>query len=363
MNINLKRPLLAGGLALLILVTFVVLSKRQGRLPHDTAPVTQALNKESGTRAVAVQPPSAEQKTSAPKIPSTGVSQSGGAIRAHLHNVLFHLTEETSVLISDLSGEIRATAGHEMPIVDDASSFEMVVAAGTVSVSPQTMANLMNNWVLRAPDQPLRDIAVTIEGDRLHVKGKLQSKGNLPFHAVCRVTANQDGRLRIHIERISALKIPLSGLMNLLEIDLAEMVNTNRISGMDINDGDVLIDVSQFLPHPHARAHISDAHLLHHVMSVTFDGPAPAMNLPAQRGNYILVRGGRLQVGTLVISNADLLALDLDPSDPLDWNHPHCMEQIRAGYENIRPSFELVGHVKDYGKLSHRRPSPNQSQP
>jgi hypothetical protein len=51
-------------------------------------------------------------------------------------------------------------------------------------------------------------------------------------------------------------------------------------------------------------------------------------------GNYMAYKNNRLRLCKLVMNDADLILIDMDPSDPLDFCLEHYKEQLAAGYTN-----------------------------
>ncbi len=59
----------------------------------------------------------------------------------------------------------------------------------------------------------------------------------------------------------------------------------------------------------------------------------------------------RLQFGKLVMNDADLILIDMDLSDPLDFFLDHYKEQLSAGYTKTTMDSGLRLYIKDYNKL------------
>lgn len=301
--------------------------------------------------------PQASKQEACPEIPASTVSAPAPAasqnapVRTRMHNVLFHLTDTAAAHIENLDGTILATSGNEMPTFDDKNSYDVLVTSAKISISTEALTNLMNNFVFSAPGAPIKDISLTIEKGRLRIKGKLHAKGDLPFVTLGTLSVTQDGRLRIHTEKVSTLHVPMKGVMNLFGIELAQMVNTTKIPGMDTDKDDLLMDLAKLLPPPHIRGAVTAVSIENDAIVTTISGTAISVELPAAKGNYMTFRGGRLRFGKMTVNDADLSVIDLDPEDPLDWNQEHYKEQLVAGYSKITATFGLQAYVKDYAKL------------
>jgi hypothetical protein len=276
---------------------------------------------------------------------------SGRAVKTEMHNVLFHLTAKACAHLEDLSGELWPTGKNEMPIFDDKTSFEVRVESGRVSMTPEALAQIMNSYVFSRSDAPLKDISISIDKDRLIIRGKLHSKGDIPFGTAGTLSATPDGRLRVHTEKVSALHVPVKGMMGLFGIELAKIVNTSKIDGMDTDKNDLLMDLGRLLPPPHIRGKVTAVKVEKNAIVTIFGDGEIASPATAEKGNYMTFRGNAVRFGKLTMENTDLTLLDLDPGDPLDWNQDRYKDQLAAGYSKIDENFGLRSYVKDFAKL------------
>jgi len=152
--------------------------------------------------------------------------------------------------------------------------------------------------------------------------------------------------------------------MGLFGIELANVVNTSKIAGIDTDKNDLLMDLGELLPPPHIRGKVSAVRLSGNALVTTFGDGGKTANSGGskQAGNYMQFEGNRVQFGKLMMEKTDLTLIDLDPGDPLDWNQDHYKEQLVEGYSKIKENFGLQTYVKDYAKLkrdSARATSPS----
>jgi len=73
-------------------------------------------------------------------------------------------------------------------------------------------------------------------------------------------------------------------------------------------------------------------------------------------------KNNRLRFGKLVMNDADLIIIDMDPNDPLDFFLDRYKEQLSAGYAKITPDFGLRVFIRDYNKLHPAKASPSDDQ-
>ena len=312
--------------------------------------------------ATQAQPaPAASNDNSLPPVEASRFDDNPRAVKADIHNVLFRLIADASAHLENVSGELQPVGKYEMPVFDDKNSFELHVTNGTISMAPAALATVLNRYTFARDDAPLKDISAEISDDRLILKGKLHSKKDLPFETGGELTVNADGRLRLHTEEVKALHLPVKKVMTLLDIELANVINTAKVPGLDADKNDLIIDLGQLLPPPHIRGKIASARLSHNQITVIYgDGANSLAANPLEQGNYLLFRGNRVKFGRLTMENTELAILDLDPKDPLDWYQDRYKDQLAAGYSRITENFGLRTYVKDFSKLP-RRPATKSS--
>jgi hypothetical protein len=276
-------------------------------------------------------------------------AEEGGAVHTEMRNVTYHFTESVSVKIVTLRGTLEPTSPGHWPIFDRPSSFDIQVESARILVLPSDLAGVLNNYVFSAKDAPLRDISLAVEKDRLRLKGKLHSKGDIPFETLASLSPNGDGRVRLHTEKVKALHLPVKGLMDLFGIEVDDLIKTGKVPGLEAEKDDLLLKLEAVLPAPRIRGPVSDIHIEggYIVTVIGKDGKAAS---PAT-GNFMSFKGNQLQFGKLLMSDTDLTITDLDPSDPLDFFLERYKDQLVPGYSKITPNFGLRVFMKDFGKL------------
>jgi len=270
---------------------------------------------------------------------------------------MFHLTDEAAAHVETLSGEMWPTGKNEMPVFDDKNSFEVHVGDGRISITPQAMASILNTQVFAGSDSPFKDISISIDKDRLRIKGRLRPKGDIPFETTAILTATSDGRIRVSTEKLKALHVPVKGMMDKLGIDLASLVSTSKIPGMVTDKNDVLMDLGVLLPAPHIKGKVS-AVLIgdNSIVTIFGEGARPAStNDPT---SYMSFQGNPVRLGKLTMDSADLTVVNLDSDEPLDWSQDHYRDQLVAGYSKITSNFGLRAHAKNFAKLPHSPATP-----
>jgi len=274
----------------------------------------------------------------------------GGAVQTEMRNVMYHFTEEVDVHILKLDGKLLPQKESNIPIFDDPNSFTLAIDSAEISMHTDALTNVLNQYVLAAPDSPIKDVDVTIRGSFLMVKGTLHSKGDVPFETEGTIGATKDGQIRIQAQKIKAVKVPVKGLMDLLGLKLADLINTKRVAGVRVDGDGLVLDPQQILPPPHIQGWVTGVRLAGKEIILNFgDQHKPERAQPT--GNYMAHRGAQLRFGKLTMSDTDLVLIDMNSKDPFDFYLDHYREQLVAGYTKETLNFGLRVYMRDYNKL------------
>lgn len=272
------------------------------------------------------------------------------AVQVQMHNVMYHYANNIAVHISRLAGELVPTKG-AMPVFDDKSSFTLHVTAAEMAITPEALANVLNQYVFARRDAPIKDVSISIDKGRLKIKGKLHNKGDVSFETESTLSATSDGKIRMHAEKVRALHLPVKGFMDLFGIDIADLIKTGKVKGVTAEKDDLILDPEQALPPPHISGRVTQVRLEGNSIVQVFGSPATYkwIRVPAQ--NYMAYSGNRLKFGKLTMENTDMVLIDPDPRDPFDFYLDHYKDQLVAGYTKTTPAFGLRVFMVDYNKL------------
>jgi hypothetical protein len=272
-----------------------------------------------------------------------------------MHNVMYHFTDEITVHIRDLLGQLIPDNPEGPVIFDDKNSFTLRIDGAEIAMGTDALSRVLNQQVFGASDAPLKQLAITAEGNVLTVKGKLHSKGDLPFESEGSLSATDNGEIRIHTQKIKAAHLPVKGIMDLLGVKIANLISTKEVRGIRVDGDDLLIDVQQILPPPRIEGRVTSvriegAQLVQVFGTLPKDG-GRARNMVGTHGNYMAYRGARLRFGKLTMSDADMILIDMDPKDPFDFFLDHYKDQLVAGYSKTTPENGLRVYMPDFNKL------------
>jgi len=272
-------------------------------------------------------------------------------VQTQMRNVTYHFSDTVVVEIKWLNGELVPLGKNEFPIFDDKDSFNLRISAAEIVIDSSNLANVLNSYVFARPHSPLTGLSITVEKGHLKVKGKLHDKGDLPFETEGILMPTADGKLRLHSEKIKAMHVPVRGLMDLFGMDLGGLIKEGKVPGVRAEEDDLILDLEQILPPPHIEGKVVSVRIDGDRIIQGFGGldAKPVKNIRA--GNYMAYKNNRLRFNKLVMNDADLVLIDMDPSDPLDFYLEHYKEQLSAGYTKTTLDSGLRVYIRDYNKL------------
>jgi hypothetical protein len=301
------------------------------------------------------------QAQSAGQTAAASASKESGDVRTTIKNVEFHLTDRIIVHISTLNGKL-APKPNEFVVFDDKQSFAIDVDSANVILSMTALTNDLNDYVFAQPDAPLKKLVTTAKGDELTVKGLLVSKGGVPFESSGTLEVTPDGKIRVHTKKVKALHLPVKGLMDMLGLDTATMLNTKKVEGVSVDKDDLILDPEKILPPPELRGHLSSIKIENGAIALTFttqeqkENQKPLANSCGAR-NYLQFKGGTVRFGKLTMADTDLVLIDMDPADPFDFAIDHYKDQLVAGYSKMTQQGGLCVHMPDFSKIpQHGKP-------
>jgi hypothetical protein len=182
----------------------------------------------------------------------------------------------------------------------------------------------------------------------------MSKKGNIGFEMEGQLSATPDGKIRLHAEKIKALHLPVKGLMDLFGLDIADLIKNGKVSGVQAEKDDLILDAGEILPPPRISGHVTAIRLEGNNIVQTFGEPQKYSWIHVPAKNYMAYHGNRLQFGKLIMTDTDMVLIDPAPQDPFDFYLDHYKDQLVAGYSKTTPSFGLQVFMVDFNKLKQK---------
>jgi hypothetical protein len=281
------------------------------------------------------------------------LANSAGAVEIQMRNVNLRMQPGVTLQVRSVRGRLQPTSAQRPVTLDLRDSFFLQVDWGTMAISTESLGTLLNTYVFAYEGAPLKNISVTVEGDRLIQKATLHKGVDLPVEMEGTVSATADGNIRVHVDKVKSEHIPLKGLLHLFGEDLEKLVNLNEARGVRLEGDDILLFPDRMMPAPHVRGRITEVRIEgNNIVQLFGRGRrSRTMRLPEAAANYIYHRGGTLRFGKLTMAGADLELVDANPKTPFDFSLAEYNRQLVAGYSKNTPAHGLIVHVPDFGEV------------
>jgi len=289
---------------------------------------------------------------------STRARDGEGAVAARMRNVVFHLDNGVELRVADLSGHLVSRVKNKPPVFDDVKSYTLEIDSARVSMTPESLMNVMNNVVFAAPDAPIKNLKIAVEGNELVQTGTLRKGVGIPFSMRATLAATPDGRIRMHPSTIKAVGFVSKGVLDFLGLHLDRLVKTKGSSPVKVEGDDLLLDPQTLLPPPAIRGHVTKVWIENGVVVEQFcpENAKPELTPPDPHAkNYMYYRYATLRFGKLTMEDTDLLLEDADQKDPFDFSPAKYEEQLVAGYSKNTPAHGLIVYMPDLSAVESAR--------
>src|SRR2546428_14142558 len=81
-------------------------------------------------------------------------------VATRMRNLLFHLGNGIDLRVIDLAGHLVSRAPDKPPVFDDVDSYLIDIESARVSLTAESLTNLMNNYVFASADAPLKNLKI-----------------------------------------------------------------------------------------------------------------------------------------------------------------------------------------------------------
>src|SRR5258708_39137821 len=222
-----------------------------------------------------------------------------------MKNVTYHYSEPVAVHIAKLQGQLITAKSGATVFFDDKNSFSLRLNYAEISISCNALAQVLNENVFSSSDAPIKKLSIESKNNQLIMKGKLPQKADVAFETVGTLSADPDGRIRVHSDHVKAAHLPVKGLMDLLGLDIAGLIDTKKVHGITAEKDDLILDSEQILPPPHIQGKVTAVRLQGNEIVLTCGWPHLPNFAAKEAGNYIAVRRSDIRFGKLTRHHDD----------------------------------------------------------
>jgi len=290
-------------------------------------------------------------------------SSSAPRVATRMRHVVFHTGPGIELQVDDLVGHLVSRSARPV-LFDDVRSYVVEIESARVAMTPESLTNLMNNYVFAGPGAPLSNLKIGVDGQEMTQSGTLRKGVPIPFSLRATLSVTPDGKIRVHPTSMKAAGFVSKRVLDFFGLELDNLVKMKNVTAVAVEGDDLLLDPQQLLPPPQIRGTLTRV-AIENGMIVQQFGKSPVKGIapPDKRiANYMYYRGGTLRFGKLTMTDTDLLLVDSDPKDHFDFSPERYNDQLVAGYSKNTRTHGLIVYMPDLSDL-RRGSTPSPSAP
>jgi hypothetical protein len=257
---------------------------------------------------------------------------SGNALAPTLvyaHNIMLRKGPDFRIYIVWISGQMVRTKQNVNPSFDEPDSFILQIEKGVIHANIGDIGKYLNSTA--AQDTPLKNIDIQPEGDLVKIRGTVKKVVSVPIEIIGSLAATPDGLVRLHVQHISVLKVPMKGLLGTFDVKLSDLVHSTNVPGVTISGNDIIFDTEKLLPPPHIRGQLTTVRVKFPDIEVIYGNAPNDSTQLAQWHNFLRFRNGALNFGKLTMHHADLTMIDAANEPWFDLDLVNYQNQLVSG--------------------------------
>ena len=276
--------------------------------------------------------------------------------RVSMRHVDFYVDTAVVLHIRHLDGAMRSKEGG--PIVfDDKNSFIITIDTAEVGLTGDDLTALLNKFIFGYKGSPLSHLHMRTEGDHVVLTGRMHKGITISFEITSTMDVTSDGLIRIHPTKTKILGMNGEKLMKFLGLSLEKLLDLKGATGATVHGNDIFLDPAKILPPPTIEGRMVSVRIDGDEVVQVFGRTEPHERLHAlvppdtKAPNYMFYRGGTLRFGRLLMLDAEMQIVDLDPEDVFRFDLSRYNAQLVAGYERTLVDGGLEVWMRDVDKL------------
>ena len=306
------------------------------------------------------QPPRdmrAHDPTRATKVPAASPRDSVHArTRVSMRHVDFYLDTSVILHIRHLDGTMRSKTNGPI-LFDDKNSFIITLDTAVVGLTGADLTVLLNKYVFGYKGSPLTHLHLRTEGDHVVLTGRMHKVITFSFEITATMDVTAEGIIRTHPTKTKIMGLNGAKLMSTLGLSLEKLLDLKGATGATVHGNDLFLDPAKILPPPAIEGHVIGVRVDGDEVVQLFGSTEPHPRVHAlvppdtEAPNYMYFKGGTLHFGRLLMLDAEMQIVDLDPSDVFRFDLTRYKAQLVAGYERTLADGGLEVWMRDVDKL------------
>jgi hypothetical protein len=297
----------------------------------------------------AVQAPVASTNANQAAQASTGTNELSPT-RIYAHNLMLRKGPDFRIYVRWLNGEMRRTNKNVNPSFDEPESFVLEVQRGIIHANIGDISHYLNTGAVAG--SPLTDITLTGDGNQISVHGTIHKLHvPLPIGLDGTLSPAPGGRIHLHVDRLSVLKLPVKGLLGDFHVSVADLMGKTSVAGIEASENDLYFDTQKLLPAPHIHGTLTRVRVLKPDIEVMYGDAQNDAVRTEQWHNFLALKGGSLDFGKLTMHNVDLIMIDASKDAWFDLDLVNYQAQLVNGYTRMTPQAGLEIFMPDLDEL------------
>ncbi len=295
----------------------------------------------------------ATSSSSAAPVPATSAADLTPT-QVYAHNIMLRKGPDFRIYIAWIAGKMLRNKGTMDPTFDDPDSFILQIDKGVIRANIGDICKYLNATVPK--DSPLTNIAIQPEGERVKIRGTVKKVVPLPVELLGSVAATKQGLVRLHIDHISVLKVPVKGLLGTFDLKLSDLVRSTNVPGVTVAGNDIVFDTEKLLPPPHIRGELTTVQVKVPDIEVIYGNAPNDPTQLAQWHNFLRFRNGALTFGKLTMHNTDLTMIDAVNEPWFDLDLVNYQNQLVNGYTRMTAQAGLEIYMPSLKAQTAKQP-------
>jgi hypothetical protein len=276
--------------------------------------------------------------------------------RVSMRHVDFYVDTAIVLDIRHLDGTMRSKEGGPI-LFDDKNSFIITIDTAEVGLTGADLTTLLNKYVFGYKGSPLTHLHLRTEGDHVVQTGRMHKVITVSFEITATMDVTSDGLIRIHPTKTKIMGLNGEKVMKFLGLSLEKILDLKGANGASVHGNDLFLDPAKILPPPAIEGRVVAVRVDGDEVVQVFGSAEPhkrerALVPPDTKApNYMYYKGGTLHFGRLLMLDAEMQIVDLDPSDVFRFDLVRYNAQLVAGYERTLADGGLEVWMRDVDKL------------
>ncbi len=267
----------------------------------------------------------------------------------YAHNLMLRRGPDFRIYVRWLRGSMVRTRRGVNPTFDDPDSFILEIKAGVIRANIGDIGNFLNAGDIA--NAPLRNITLLADGENVRLNGTLHKLISMPVEIIGSVAATPDNRIKVHVVKLSVLKLPLKWLLGGLHISVSDLFNSRGIPGVEVSGNDIYFDTLKLLPPPHIHGQLTGVRVVTPDIEEIFGNAEEAATKVEQWRNFLSLKDGTIDFGKLTMHHVDLTMVDISSDAWFDLDLNNYQKQLVNGYTRMTPEAGLQIFMPDLDKL------------